>query len=182
MSKRSGTILHGLVRVRGCFGGHFTSMRSPPSTSRCGPARARAWPSSVRELLGERQRELSPRVPSGLPAATAGGARNDGARLPGASKAMTHPRYTAVVSSEGIVTRGFAALRESIGNDAELMVDLHWKFSADEAIALSAKPRAVSSCASSKRQVKPGGHRRSRVSAREGSDRGRRGRRMVYRL
>ncbi len=44
----------------------------------------------------------------------------------------------AVVSSEGIVEE-VAALRESIGNDAELMVDLHWKFSADEAIALAAK-------------------------------------------
>jgi len=42
--------------------------------------------------------------------------------------------YAAAVSFDGIEER--CALREALGPEAKLMVDLHWKFTAGEAIAL----------------------------------------------
>ena len=39
-------------------------------------------------------------------------------------------KFAAVVSHEGIA-REMAALRAALGPDAELLIDLHWKFTAD---------------------------------------------------
>ncbi len=44
-------------------------------------------------------------------------------------------KYAAAVSFDGIEDE-MRALREALGTDAKLMVDLHWKFTAAEAIAL----------------------------------------------
>ena len=46
-------------------------------------------------------------------------------------------KFAAVVSHEGIVEE-MAALRRALGPEAQIMVDLHWKFTADEALALIA--------------------------------------------
>src|SRR6185437_5246523 len=45
-------------------------------------------------------------------------------------------KIAAVVSREGIVEE-VAALRSALGDEAELLIDLHWKFSADEALVLA---------------------------------------------
>jgi galactonate dehydratase len=54
------------------------------------------------------------------------------------AKGFDAVKYAAVVSHEGIVAE-MAALREALGPDVRLMVDLHWKFTAAEAIALIAE-------------------------------------------
>ena len=46
-------------------------------------------------------------------------------------------KFAAVVSHEGIVEE-MAALRRAVGPEAQIMVDLHWKFTADEALVLIA--------------------------------------------
>jgi galactonate dehydratase len=46
-------------------------------------------------------------------------------------------KFAAVVSHEGIVAE-MAALRAALGADAQIMVDLHWKFTAAEALELIA--------------------------------------------
>ena len=127
--------LYGLMRVRGCFGGfHVDAIAALDIALWDLRARGRSLP--LWRLLGERQRELIPGYLSGLPAATVA----ERATMARAFQQQGHDAFKihAVVSSEGIVEE-VAALRESIGNDAELMVDLHWKFSADEAIALAAR-------------------------------------------
>jgi len=70
---------------------------------------------------------------SGLPAATLEG-RVDMARRFHAEGHDAFKIHT-VVSSEGIVEE-LAALRHALGDDALLMVDLHWKFAPADALAL----------------------------------------------
>ena len=50
-------------------------------------------------------------------------------------------KYAAAVSYEGIVAE-MRALREALGPDVKLMVDLHWKFTAAEAIAVDRRAGA----------------------------------------
>ncbi|MFI4904393.1 MAG: enolase C-terminal domain-like protein, partial [Burkholderiales bacterium] len=51
------------------------------------------------------------------------------------AKGFSSIKYAAAVSHEGIVAE-MRALREALGPDVQLMVDLHWKFNAAEAVAL----------------------------------------------
>jgi L-alanine-DL-glutamate epimerase-like enolase superfamily enzyme len=45
-------------------------------------------------------------------------------------------KYAAVVSREGVAAE-MHALRAALGDDADLMVDLHWQYAADDALALA---------------------------------------------
>lgn len=89
---------------------------------------------SLAHLCGGRRHARLPAYASGLPGATLAErvriARALQARGFGAIK------YAAVVADEGIVEE-MGALRESLGESARLMVDLHWQFDAAQAIALS---------------------------------------------
>ena len=53
----------------------------------------------------------------------------------GRQAASTRVKFAAVVADDGIVHE-MAALREAVGPQAHLMVDLHWKHTAAEAIRL----------------------------------------------
>jgi galactonate dehydratase len=126
--------LYGLMRVRGCFGGfHVDAIAALDIALWDLRARGRGVP--LWTLLGSRQRERVPGYVSGLPAATL----SERVAMARAFQAQGHDAFkiAAVVSSEGIVEE-VAALRAALGDAAELMVDLHWKFSADEALALIA--------------------------------------------
>ncbi len=75
-----------------------------------------------------------PTVPgylSGLPAATL----EERVALAAEKYAAGHRafKFAAAVSHEGIVAE-MAALRDALGPDAQIMVDLHWKFTAAEAL------------------------------------------------
>ncbi|MBL8346776.1 MAG: mandelate racemase/muconate lactonizing enzyme family protein [Rubrivivax sp.] len=87
----------------------------------------------VVKLLGGQRHARIPAYVSGLPRATLAErvqlAREFQARGFGAFK------YAAVVSHEGIAEE-LAALREALGAQAKLMVDLHWQFDAASAIQL----------------------------------------------
>lgn len=124
--------LYGLMRVRGSFGGFYVDAIAALDIA-LWDLRARAQNLPLWQLLGERQRELIPGYLSGLPAATVAGR----VQMAKAFQQQGHDAFKihAVVSSEGIVEET-AALREALGDDAELMVDLHWKFDADQALAL----------------------------------------------
>ena len=127
--------LYGLMRVRGCFGGfHVDAIAALDIALWDLRARGRGLP--LWALLGERRREHVPGYLSGLPAATL----SERVAMARAFQAQGHDAFkiAAVVSSEGIVAE-VAALRQALGNEALLMVDLHWKFSADEALALIAE-------------------------------------------
>lgn len=127
--------LYGLMRVRGSFGGHYVDAIAALDIA-LWDLRAQAHGKPLRELLGPVRRSTIPGYLSGLPGATLR-ERVDLA-LDWKRRGVRAFKFAAVVSHEGIVEE-FAALREALGDDVELMVDLHWKFTADEALALAGK-------------------------------------------
>jgi len=124
--------LYDLMRVRGFFGGYYVDSIAGVDIA--------VWDlfgklvgQPVVKLLGGQRMAQIPVYVSGLPRATLDQrlelAREFRARGFDAFK------YAAAVSQEGIV-REMRVLREGLGPDVKLMVDLHWKFTAQEAIQL----------------------------------------------
>jgi galactonate dehydratase len=125
--------LYGLMRVRGCTSGFHVDAITALDIA-LWDLRARGHGVPLWQMIGERQREHVPGYLSGLPAATLEGRVEMARRF----HQQGHDAFKihTVVSSEGIVEE-VAALRNALGADALLMVDLHWKFSPDEAWQLA---------------------------------------------
>ncbi len=124
--------LYDLMRVRGFFGGFWVDAISG--------AEIALWDLfgklvglPVSRLLGGQRRQHIPAYVSGLPRATL--AERVALAREFAGQGFHAFKYAAVVSLEGIVEE-MQALREGLGPQAQLMVDLHWKFSAPQAIQL----------------------------------------------
>jgi L-alanine-DL-glutamate epimerase-like enolase superfamily enzyme len=124
--------LYGLMRVRGCTGGfHGDALAALDIALWDLAARAHGVP--LRNLLGETVHPAIPGYLSGLPAGTLEARVALARRLQGEGHRAF--KFAAAVSHEGIAAE-MAALREALGEEAEIMVDLHWKFTADEALRL----------------------------------------------
>ena len=126
--------LYGLMRVRGCSSGfHVDAIAAIDIALWDLRGKQRGVP--IRDLLGPTVNATVPGYLSGLPAGTLAGR----IALAVDNYAAGHRafKFAAVVSHEGIVEE-MAALRRALGPDAQIMVDLHWKFTADQAIALIA--------------------------------------------
>lgn len=125
-------MLYGLMRVRGCWSGFHVDAIAALDIA-LWDLKGKAEGRPVRELIGPAARATIPTYLSGLPAATVEErvalAKAWQARGAGAFK------FAAVVSREGIVEE-MAALRSALGDNAEILVDLHWKFDPGEARAL----------------------------------------------
>ena len=136
--------LYGLMHVRGCTGGfHVDAITAIDIALWDLRARARGVP--LHKQIGPARHLAVPGYLSGLPAATLA----ERVALARDAYASGHRafKFAAVVSHEGIVAE-MAALRDALGPDAEIMVDLHWKFEADEALEVIAalapyRPRFV---------------------------------------
>lgn len=85
------------------------------------------------KLIGGRRRTKIPAYVSGLPKATLAERCNLAGEF--VSKGYRGIKFAAAVSNEGVTTEAFA-LRAAIGDDIDLMIDMHWKYTADEAVAL----------------------------------------------
>ena len=124
--------LYDLMRVRGCFGGFYVDAIAGVDIA-VWDLYGKLLGQPVVKLLGGQRRSTVPAYVSGLPGVTLEDrlavARGFQARSFDAFK------YAAVVSFEGIVQE-MRVLREGLGPDVKLMVDLHWKFTAQEAIQL----------------------------------------------
>ncbi len=124
--------LYDLMRVRGCFGGFYVDAIAGVDIA-VWDLYGKLLGQPLVKLLGGQRRNTIPAYVSGLPGATLDQrlalARDFKARGFDAFK------YAAVVSFDGIV-KEMRVLREGLGPDARLMVDLHWKFTAQEAIQL----------------------------------------------
>jgi len=136
--------LYGLMRVRGCVGGFHGDAIAALDIA-LWDLRARGYGLSITELLGGIAGPPLTGYVSGLPAATLG----ERVALARALYDAGHRafKFAAVVSHEGIVDE-MSALRAALGPDTEIMIDLHWKFTADEALKLIAalapyRPRFV---------------------------------------
>jgi L-alanine-DL-glutamate epimerase-like enolase superfamily enzyme len=124
--------LYDLMRVRGFFGGYYADALAGLDIA-LWDLFGKVLDRPLCQLLGGARRTRVPAYVSGLPKATLQ-ERCDLA-VAWVGKGYKGVKFAAAVSDEGIV-REFAALREAVGPDIDLMVDLHWKFTAAEAVAL----------------------------------------------
>ncbi|TQV70549.1 mandelate racemase/muconate lactonizing enzyme family protein [Exilibacterium tricleocarpae] len=124
--------LYDMMRVRGFFGGFYLDAIAGIDIALWDLA-GKICEQPLHQLLGGRRHETLPAYVSGLPEADLD-ARCTLAKA-WVDKGFNSIKFAAVVSHQGIVNE-MVALREALGPDTNLMVDLHWKFSAAEAIAL----------------------------------------------
>lgn len=124
--------LYDLMRVRGFFGGFYLDALAGVDIALY-DLTGKVLNVPISTLLGGRRHDTIPAYVSGLPRATIK-ERCDLA-LEWVGKGYKGIKFAAAVSDEGIVAE-MAALREAVGPNIDLMVDLHWKFEAAEAIRL----------------------------------------------
>jgi galactonate dehydratase len=124
--------LYDLMRVRGFFGGYYLDALAGVDIALWDLA-GKNLGVPVSSLLGGRRHATIPAYVSGLPRATLK-ERCDLA-VEWIGKGFGGVKFAAAVSDEGIVEE-MAALREALGPKPDIMVDLHWKFEASEAIRL----------------------------------------------
>lgn len=124
--------LYDLMRVRGFFGGFYVDAIAGVDIAVWDLFGKLVGQPVVKLLGGQRQATL-PAYVSGLPGASLE-QRLEMARA-FRTKGFDAFKYAAAVSFDGIVNE-MRVLREGLGPDVRLMVDLHWKFTAQEAIQL----------------------------------------------
>lgn len=124
--------LYALMRVRGHWSGYFTDAIAGIDIALWDLA-GKLAKRRVVDLLGGARRDRIPAYASGLPRETLA------ERVALAEKLVAEGfrgiKFAAVISHEGVVTE-IRALREALGADVALMVDLHWKYAPTEAITL----------------------------------------------
>lgn len=124
--------LYDLMRVRGFFGGYYVDALAGIDIA-IWDLFAKGVNLPLCDLLGGRRHATLPAYVSGLPKATLR-ERCDLA-VEWVGKGFKAVKFAAAMSDDGIV-KEMAALREAVGPGVDLMVDLHWKFTAGEAIRL----------------------------------------------
>jgi galactonate dehydratase len=130
--------LYDLMRVRGFFGGYYVDSLAGVDIA-IWDLFGKCLDQPLAMLLGGARRREIPAYVSGLPKATLQ-ERCDLA-VEWVGKGFKGIKFAAAMSDDGIV-REMAALREAVGPGIDLMVDLHWKFTAPEAIRLIRKLEA----------------------------------------
>lgn len=124
--------LYDLMRVRGFFGGYYVDSLAGVDIA-VWDLLARGLKQPLVSVLGGMRHAQLPAYVSGLPKSTLQ-ERCDLA-LEWVRKGFKGIKFAAAMSDDGIVQE-MAALREALGPDIDLMVDLHWKFTAGEALRL----------------------------------------------
>ncbi len=125
--------LYDLMRVRGFFGGFYVDALAGVDIALWDLA-ARIAGLPLHAMLGGARATRIPAYVSGLPKATLA-AR---VALAGEWRARGFRgfKYAAAVSHEGVVAE-MTALRAALGDDADLMVDLHWRCTGQQAVQLA---------------------------------------------
>jgi galactonate dehydratase len=120
------------MRVRGFFGGFYHDAIAAIDIA-LWDVRGKLTELPLSKLLGAQRTDKLPVYVSGLPGAT----RDVRAAL-GKSwieKGFTAVKFAAAVSDEGEEAE-MIAVREAVGLQTQILVDLHWRFTAPEAIKL----------------------------------------------
>jgi len=120
------------MRVRGFFGGFYHDAIAAIDIA-LWDVRGKLTGLPLSKLLGAQRSDKLPVYVSGLPGAT----RDERAAL-GKSwieKGFSAVKFAAAVSDEGEEAE-MVAVREAVGRDTQILVDLHWRFTAAEAIKL----------------------------------------------
>jgi galactonate dehydratase len=124
--------LYDLQRVRGASGGYYGDALAAVDIALWDLAARQAAVPLCAALGGARSARI-PAYASGLPKATL--AERVALASAFAARGFRGIKYAAAVSREGVVAE-MRALRDALP-DADLMVDLHWRYGADEALALA---------------------------------------------
>lgn len=124
--------LYDLMRVRGFFGGYYVDSIGGVDIA-LWDLLGRIAGLPLANLLGGCRQPRLPAYVSGLPKATLS-ERVELAKS-WVARGFKAIKYAGAVSREGVVAE-MRALREALGPDVDLMVDLHWKYTAAEAIQL----------------------------------------------
>jgi L-alanine-DL-glutamate epimerase-like enolase superfamily enzyme len=122
--------LYDLMRVRGFFGGYYVDSLAGVDIA-VWDLFARGVNRPLAGVLGGMRNATLPAYVSGLPKSTLQ-ERCDLA-VEWVGKGFKGIKFAAAMSDDGIV-KEMAALREAVGPDIDLMVDLHWKFTSGEAL------------------------------------------------
>lgn len=125
--------LYDLMRVRGFFGGFYVDAIAGVDIA-IWDLFGKLVGQPVVKLIGGQRLDEIPAYVSGLPGRTLD-ERVELARS-FVTKGFNAFKFHAAVSFDGIVEE-MRALREGLGDAAKIMVDLHWKFTAQEAIQLA---------------------------------------------
>ena len=124
--------LYDLQRVRGASGGYYGDALAAIDIALWDVASRQAGV-SLGEALGGARRPRIPAYASGLPKATL--AERVALARAFAQRGFRGIKYAGVVSHEGVVAE-MRALREALP-DADLMVDLHWRYDAQQALQIA---------------------------------------------
>lgn len=128
--------LYALMRVRGHWSGFFNDALAAIDIALWDLAGKIAG-RSVADLLGGSRRAQIPAYASGLPLATLDERVELAQKL--AAQGFRGVKFAAAVSQDGAphsVVEEMRRLRHALGNEVEIMVDLHWKYTPTDAITL----------------------------------------------
>jgi L-alanine-DL-glutamate epimerase-like enolase superfamily enzyme len=126
--------LYDLQRVRGAAGGYYGDALAAIDIALWDVA-ARQAGAPLHAVLGGARSTTIPAYASGLPRAALAERVELARELAG--RGFRGIKYAGVVSREGVV-REMTALREALP-EADLMVDLHWRYDAEQAVRLAAE-------------------------------------------
>ena len=124
--------LYDLMRVRGYFGGFYVDALAGVDIALWDLA-ARLAGVSLAALLGGARHDRIPAYVSGLPKATL--AERVALAAEWTGRGFRGVKYAAAVAHEGVAAE-MTALRSALGDDIDLMVDLHWRCTGQEAVQL----------------------------------------------
>lgn len=127
--------LYNAMRVRGFFGGYYHDVLAAVDIA-LWDCKGKMFDLSVCEILGGKRNNKIPAYVSGLPKPTVE-ERVDLARR-WMEDGFDAVKFAGAVSSEGILEE-MKQLREGIGNKPKILVDMHWKYTAAEAVSLITK-------------------------------------------
>lgn len=124
--------LYNLMRVRGYFGGYWHDAIAALDIA-IWDLRGKLVGLPICKLLGSQRHERLPAYVSGLPKAT----RQERAALAKewVDKGFDSIKFAAAVANDGELAE-MQAIREAVGPDPNIMIDMHWKHTAQEAIRL----------------------------------------------
>ncbi|HMO24659.1 MAG TPA: mandelate racemase/muconate lactonizing enzyme family protein [Tepidisphaeraceae bacterium] len=124
--------LYDLMRVRGFFGGYYHDTLAAVDIA-LWDLSARVAGIGLSRLLGAGERSRIPAYASGLPGSTLD--QRVQLALDLQRRGFHAVKFAAAVSHEG-TAREMAALREALGANATILCDMHWKYTAPQAVAL----------------------------------------------
>jgi galactonate dehydratase len=124
--------LYDAMRVRGFFGGFYHDALAALDIA-LWDVRGKLLSLPVCKLLGAQRRTAIPCYVSGLPRPTV--AERAALAAEWMSKGFDAVKFAAAVSHEGELAE-MRAIRQAIGDGPQILVDLHWRYTAPEAIQL----------------------------------------------